>query len=186
MTQYASIDTDTQQEAQDRAQRLEKAGRDWSSRIDQDPAQAGLVFRTRGEGIGSVATRITSGRHELVLDEPAALAGDDAGTSPVEAALAGLISCQVVIYRLYAQQLGIELEDISIEAEGDLDVRGLLGGADEVRPGFSEVRLNVSLTGPESSERYVELQRTVDEHCPVMDIFRNPVPVQVQVSSSAS
>ena len=32
-------------------------------------------------------------------------------------------------------------------------------------------------TGPESPERYQQLAAAVDEHCPVLDLFRNPVPV---------
>ena len=33
------------------------------------------------------------------------------------------------------------------------------------------------MTGPESEERYAELAAAVDEHCPVLDLFQNPVPV---------
>jgi len=46
-----------------------------------------------------------------------------------------------------------------------------------VRPGFTAVRVEVSVTGPESAERYAELATAVDEHCPVLDLFKNPVPV---------
>jgi putative redox protein len=46
-----------------------------------------------------------------------------------------------------------------------------------VRPGFTAVRVEVSLAGPESEERYAELAAAVDEHCPVLDLFTNPVPV---------
>jgi organic hydroperoxide reductase OsmC/OhrA len=46
-----------------------------------------------------------------------------------------------------------------------------------VRPGFSAVRVQVGITGPESPERYQQLAAAVDEHCPVLDLFRNPVPV---------
>jgi putative redox protein len=46
-----------------------------------------------------------------------------------------------------------------------------------VRPGFSAVRIEVTVTGPESPERYEELAAAVDQHCPVLDLFANPVPV---------
>jgi len=46
-----------------------------------------------------------------------------------------------------------------------------------VRAGFSAVRVEVSLTGPETADRYAELAAAVDEHCPVLDLFQNPVPV---------
>ena len=46
-----------------------------------------------------------------------------------------------------------------------------------MRPGFSAVRIEVTVTGPESPERYEELAAVVDQHCPVLDLFANPVPV---------
>ena len=46
-----------------------------------------------------------------------------------------------------------------------------------MRPGFSAVRVQVGITGPETPGRYQELAAAVDEHCPVLDLFRNPVPV---------
>jgi hypothetical protein len=33
------------------------------------------------------------------------------------------------------------------------------------------------VAGPESEARYAELAAAVDEHCPVLDLFKNPVPV---------
>jgi organic hydroperoxide reductase OsmC/OhrA len=63
-----------------------------------------------------------------------------------------------------------------VRVEGDLDIRGFLGFDDRVRPGFSAVRVQVAITGPEAPERYEQLAAAVDEHCPVLDLFRNPVP----------
>lgn len=115
------------------------------------------------------------------VDEPGALAGDDIAASPVEYALGALISCQVVVYRLYAQALGIQVDGIDIKAEGDLDARRLFGLDESVRAGFGAVRLNIAITGPETLERYQELQAAVDLHCPVLDLFANATPVDSTV-----
>lgn len=165
----------------ERAERLASAASVWGDRIADNPATANLTFRASGVGEGSVASAIRAGKHRIVVDEPAALAGDDVAASPVEYALAALISCQVVVYRLYAQALGITLLDVAIEAEGDLDARRLFGIDETVRAGFSDVRLVVTLTGPESAERYDYLRDVVDAHCPVLDLFQNPTPVSVSV-----
>jgi putative redox protein len=53
-----------------------------------------------------------------------------------------------------------------------------------VRPGFTAVRVEVSVTGPESAERYAELAAAVDQHCPVLDLFQNPVPVTRVIAAS--
>ena len=46
------------------------------------------------------------------------------------------------------------------------------------------VRVEVSVTGPETAERYAELAAAVDEHCPVLDLFKNPVPVTRELTAA--
>jgi uncharacterized OsmC-like protein len=99
----------------------------------------------------------------------------------VETALAGLLSCQVVSYRFWAAKLNIPLDDVRIETEGDLDVRGFLGLRDGVRPGLGAVRVKVRLTGSGSPEQYEQLRVAVDQHCPVLDLFANPTPVSTEL-----
>lgn len=174
----------TDAELVERARRLDEAGAAWGARIDADRTAAHLTYRVTGEGSGAVASSIRAGKHTFVVDEPAALAGDDAAASPVEFALGALISCQVVVFRLYANALGIPFDDIRITAEGDLDAARLFGLDESVRAGFGEIRLAVELTGPESQERYEELRAAVDAHCPVLDLFANATPVITSVTKA--
>jgi putative redox protein len=164
-----------------RATRLTEAGAFWGGRIAENVETAKLTYLVKGFGEGSVASRITAGKHELYIDEPAGLAGDDIAASPVEIALGALIACQIVVYRLFAQNLGITIDSIDAKAEGDLDVRGLFGMDETVRPGFSAIRLIIHVTGPETQERYDELHAFVDAHCPVLDLFSNATPVAVEL-----
>ena len=127
--------------ASDRSDRLTAAGTAWSDRIAADTANAHLTYRVSAAGEGSVASRVRAGKHEFLVDEPGALAGDDAAASPVEYALGALLSCQIVVYRLYAQALGIRVDDIAIQSEADLDARRLFGIDGGGRAGFSDVRL---------------------------------------------
>jgi uncharacterized OsmC-like protein len=168
-------------DAIERAVRLQEAGAAWHDRIAADTANAQLTYRVRGAGEGAVATRLRAGKHEFLVDEPAALAGDDVAASPVEVALGALIACQVVVYRLYAEALGIVVDDVDVTAEGDLDARRLFGIDESVRAGFSSVRLAITVTGPETAERYEQLKEAVDAHCPVLDLFANPTPVTASI-----
>lgn len=168
--------------AAERADRLVEAGTAWGGRIAADRTAAQLTYKVRGTGEGSVATAIKAGKHSFWVDEPAALAGDDIAASPVEFALGALISCQVVVYRLYAQALGIQVDDITIDAEGDLDAARLFGIDEGVRAGFTAVRLAITITGPETDARYQELRAVVDAHCPVLDLFANATPVTATVT----
>lgn len=162
--------------AEERAARLTAAGAAWNERIAADAGAAQLTYRVTGRGIGAVGTEIRAGKHRFIVDEPAGLAGDDAAASPVEYALGALVSCQVVVFRLYAQALGLTIDEIEITAEGDLDVRKLFGIDESGRAGFHDVRLKVDITGPDSAEQYENLREVVDAHCPVLDLFADPVP----------
>jgi putative redox protein len=153
--------------------------------IAEDTSRAAVAFTVTGSASGSVATDVQARQHTFVVDEPASLGGDDSATNPVEYALGAFIGCQVVTYRFWAAKLGIAVDDVSIKAVGDLDVRGFFGLDDSVRAGFSEIRVEVTLTGPESDERYAELQAAVDAHCPVLDLFASTTPVITSLVANA-
>lgn len=134
--------------------------------------------------VPSTATevRVRAGRHAFTIDEPPVLGGTDLGANPVEHLLASLGSCQVITYQVWAAKLGIAVERIEVDVTGDLDVHGFFGLDDSVRPGFQSVEVSVRLSGPESVERYVELTAAVEEHCPVLDVLVNSVPVRSSFS----
>ena len=184
MTSTKTISTIPEIEKTDRALRLIEAGNSWGERITKDVANAALTYTVSGKGLGSVGTELRAGKHVFHIDEPAALAGDDAAASPVEVALGAFIACQIVVYRLYAQLLRIPIDSIEATAEGDLDVRGLFGMDKSIRPGFSSIRLTVAIQGPETEEKYAELQEVVDQNCPIQDLFANRTPITATLVSN--
>ncbi|WP_020494672.1 OsmC family protein [Sciscionella marina] len=115
--------------------------------------------------------------HAFGVDEPATLGGTDSAANPVEYALAALGSCQVITYQFWAAKLGIPIDSITVTVDGDIDLHGFFGFTDSTRPGFSDIQVRVELNGPAEAQRYEELRRQVDEHCPVLDLTRNPTPV---------
>jgi uncharacterized OsmC-like protein len=143
-----------------------------------DPAGSQVVFRASAVAHDAVASTITMGRYSVEVDEPPTLGGENTAPNPVEYYLGSLLSCQIVTWRYWAEKLGITVDEITGRAEGDLDVRGFFGLDDTVRPGFSEVRVVVTVTGPETDERYAELHRVVESHCPVLDLTTNVTPVR--------
>ena len=76
------------------------------------------------------------------------------------------------------------MDEIDVKAEGDLDARRLFGIEESVRAGFTAVRLDIIITGPETDARYRELRAAVDAHCPVLDLFANATPVTVSVAKA--
>ena len=145
--------------------------------VTASPQQARAVFRADATAHGPVASTVTLGNYRVDVDEPPTLGGAGAAPNPVEYYLASLLSCQIVTFRFFADRLGLEIDRITASAEGDLDVRGFFALDDAVRAGFTQVRVQVTLSGPEQPAEYERLQRIVNEHCPVLDLTRNPTPV---------
>jgi uncharacterized OsmC-like protein len=145
--------------------------------VTENPKAAQVLFSTQGELTGVTEVQVRTPAHSFTVDEPPALGGGGTAPNPVEYALASLGSCQAITYRFWAEHLGVAFDKLTVTVEGDLDIRRFLGFDESVRPGFSAVRVRVGITGPESPERYQQLAAAVDEHCPVLDLFRNSVPV---------
>ncbi|GAA5163599.1 MULTISPECIES: OsmC family protein [Amycolatopsis] len=145
---------------------------------EADPANAAVSFSVANALVPGTATQVEVRvrDHGFTVDEPQPLGGTDVAANPVEYALAALGSCQVITYQFWAAKLGVPLEGVKVTVDGDLDLHGFFG-FNGTRPGFTDVRVSVELTGPADRERYEDLKRQVDEHCPVLDLFRNPTPV---------
>ncbi|RZT88990.1 OsmC-like protein [Pseudonocardia sediminis] len=145
--------------------------------IDQDAANARISFLATGSGADGVRIRRESG----APDEPVDLGGS---LNPVELALAALVSSQIATYRYQASALGIPLDDVRVDVEGELDVRGFFGLEGTVRPGLDDVRIAVHPQGPAPAEDYVRLLAEVDARCPVLDLFRAPPTVSTRLVTS--
>lgn len=153
--------------------------------LGADPAQGLASFQAHsrlGDGVNSnVAIR----QFNVGVDEPPGLGGQDTAPNPVEYILVALGSCQEITYRLYADALGIPLNGVSVQLKGDIDLRGFFSVDESVRPGFQKIEAEVTFDSPASEQDLARLKDIVDRHCPVLDILRNPTPVELSVRSAA-
>ncbi len=164
--------------------------------IKENPDLARFRFRatTQWKGGGRSETRIQgfygageedSSRKEpfvLVGDEPPVLLGENAGANAVETVLHALTSCLTVGFVYNAAAKGIRVDALDFEVEGDLDLRSFLGLSDEERPGYQGIRVTYHPATDASRDEVVELCEYVQKTSPVLDILRNPVPVEVKLA----
>jgi len=146
--------------------------------LEKEPDRAVVRLRAEARLEEGTQTAVQAGRHTLTVDEPPSVGGTGAGPNPVQVVLASLASCQAITYRYWAELLGIRLDAVTVRVEGDLDVRGIMGLDADASSGPTAVRCMVTVEGPEGAERYEELRRNVDAHCPVLDVFTMPLPVE--------
>jgi putative redox protein len=151
--------------------------------LRDNPEHANAIFAADSRQVDGLRSETNIRQFSLTVDEPPSLGGTDTGPNPVELVLAALATCQEITYRAYATALGIPLESVSVKLEGALDLRGFFAVKDDVRAGFNNVRGTVNLKSSASAADLAKLKDVVDAHCPVLDILRAPVPVDLQLKT---
>ena len=146
------------------------------------PESARALFHSQSALQDGLRTEANLRHHKLVVDEPEALGGTDAGPNPVELILAALGTCQEITYRAYATALGIPLDNVSVSLEGELDLRGFFGVDESVRAGYQKITGTVTLESSADEATLQSLRDAVNAHCPVLDIISQPVPVALELN----
>lgn len=154
--------------------------------ITADGDMAKALVRATGALRAGCAVDVQVDGETLVFDMPVPLGGTELAPTPGQYALASLAACQAITYRIWSEKLGVRIDELRVGVRGQIDVRGLLGIDRRARRGFSHVDLDIVLRGPEPSERYENLRRVVNEHCPILDVFSAPVPVSSSITVEAS
>jgi uncharacterized OsmC-like protein len=141
------------------------------SAIKDDPELGKCRFRARNKWSGGAHNCTTISdfdgakqrmQHkqlfELHCDEPSILAGQDDGANPVEHLLNALAGCVTTSMVAHAAVLGIRIDELESELEGDIDLNGFLGLDSNVPKGFTEIRVNFKVkTEPENLEKLRQL-----------------------------
>ncbi|RIK67622.1 MAG: osmotically inducible protein C [Planctomycetota bacterium] len=145
--------------------------------VARDPSRGIAKFRVNTNWMGGTRseTRVEDwelgGRRlprgfSIATDEPPELLGRAAAPNPQEVLMAGLNACMMVGYVAGCAAHGIELRSISIETEGELDLRGFLGLDASVKPGYEEIRYTVRLRGDGAPEAFQRVHETVMAQSP--------------------
>ncbi len=165
--------------------------------ITADPSLGVFQFRARNHWIDGAHNRSTikafygagqedgTRTEEFTLDagEPQVLLGIDTGPNPAEHLLHALAACLTTTLVYVAAARKVRLTEVESTLEGDMDVRGALGLSDEVRNGFSRIRVNFSIKGDAPQEKLLEIVERAKARSVVFDIVTHGVPVDVSVDT---
>lgn len=127
--------------------------------------------------------RIHTQEFTIEGDEPEQILGKRTAPNAVELLLAALGSCLSVGYAANAAAMGIDLDELRFELEGDVDLRGFLGISEDVRAGYNTVTCIAYIDADASEEELAELRHRVETTSPLMDTITNAVPLETAVIS---
>ena len=168
--------------------------------INANPELGVFQFRASNRWLGGAHNRSTirsfygagqeddSRSEAFVIDagEPAVLLGVDTGPNPAEALLHALAACLTTTLVYVAAARKVHLTEVESTLEGDMDVRGCLGLTDEVRNGFTNIRVRFRISGDAPQEKLQEIVARAQARSAVFDMVSHGVPVQVEASCQSS
>ncbi len=123
--------------------------------------------------------------HEVVVDEPLHLFGQDTAPAPGEIVLSGLGGCLAVGITAVATWKQVKLSKLEVFLEADIGNPAAWGaGGAEMAPedmGFQEIRVQVLVEGDASREELDEIVQRANYFSPVANSMRNPIPFSIQL-----
>lgn len=133
----------------------------------------GQFMNVEVNGIGSgMRLDADAGKHKIAVDEPVALGGKDSAADPLSTFLASLLACENVMAQIIAKEMNFDLQGISFEVKGNIDISGLMGDL-AVDPKFQEVTVKATVKTSETQERIDEMRNAVDLRCPIFRTIKD-------------
>ena len=145
--------------------------------ITEDPAKGATKWKVTSHWRGGARSDATVSEFHLggqriakdftiKIDEPCELCGTNQFANPQEYLLAALNACMIVGYTAGCSVRGIKIDELRIETEGEIDLRGFLGIDPSVKPGYDSLRYTVHLRGDGTPEQFQEVHDTVTRTSP--------------------
>lgn len=124
---------------------------------------------------------VKAGEHLIVVDQPKAGGGTDAGPSPLEYLFASLAGCIGTVARIVAMQKRIPLKGMDMKVEGAFDLETLLGKSKENRAGFAGIKVMLHINADMTKQEKEDFIKEVESRCPVSDNLVNNTPVVIEI-----
>lgn len=159
--------------------------------VRQDPESGRLTWRSRvrwdgGFGLDARTVAIEQSGEVLARrftmrgDHPPELLGSNTGPTAVELLLGALGSCMAGTFAAQATARGVEIESLTVEVEGDIDLNGFFG-LKPVPAGVSDVKLRFDVRADADEAALKEVLEAARSLSPVFDSVTRPIPVETTV-----
>src|SRR5215831_19741886 len=119
-------------------------------------------------------------RFSISCDEPHELLGTNSAPNPQELLMAAFNACIMVGYVATASVMGINLDSVEIDTEGELNLRGFLGIDENVKPGYDSIQYTVRIKGKGSPEQFQAIHENVLKTSP--NYFNVARPIEVNAN----
>lgn len=126
-----------------------------------------------GERISPKRVTVETGGGDVVV-------GSDA--SPVEFFLAAVAGCINSTGYMVAEDMGFDVESLSVDVSGDVDYAAYKGVETDERPGFQAIDVDVAVDADVDEATLATWRDRIEARCPVTDNVDNETPLSMSVA----
>ena len=145
-----------------------------------EPGSAMITLKAEGKIGEGISCSVETGRALVEAGLHPATGGTGLLACSGDLLLQALVACAGVTLTAVATAIGIEINNGTIKAEGDLDFRGTLGVSKEAPVGFKSIRLIFNIETNADSEQMASLSKLTERYCVVYQTISNGVKIETR------
>jgi len=145
-----------------------------------DPTSSRITLRAQGAQSDSpIACSVEVGQKLVDAQAHSGVGGSGTAACSRDLLLGALAACAQLTCQLVAAAMGIPIERIRVDVEGEMDLRGTLGISKDVPVGFQHIHTRFDINAPQATpEQLAALKEKTEQYCVVMQTLVQPPPIR--------
>ena len=145
-----------------------------------EPASSRITLRAHGsESESPIACSVEVGQKLLAAQAHQGVGGAGTAACSGDLLLGALAACAQLTCQLVATAMGIPVEHIRVDVDGEMDLAGTLGISKDVPVGFEDIHATFEIDAPEATpEQLAALREKTEQYCVVMQTLIKPPKIR--------
>jgi len=145
-----------------------------------DPSSSVIKLKASGNQTDTpIACSIEVGQKLIDAQAHTGVGGPGTAACSGDLLLAALAACAQLTCQLVATAMGIPVERINVDVEGEMDLSGTLGLSKEVPVGFQDIHARFDIVAPDATEdQLAALKEKTEQYCVVMQTLVKPPEIR--------
>jgi uncharacterized OsmC-like protein len=167
------------------AEEIKKIQAPLKEKYKTDPASAVITLHAEGKVSEGISCRVNTGKALVEAGLHPATGGNGMLACSGDMLLEALVACAGVTLTAVATAIGVNIEDGTIRAEGDLDFRGTLGVSKDAPVGFRAIRLFFDLDFDGTPEQLQTLEKLTERYCVVYQTLKGGASISTNFNNNS-
>ena len=152
-----------------------------------DPGKAEITLKARASmaEAGPYACSVETAQGIAEAQAHAGVGGPGTAACSGDLLLGALAACTQITVQMVAEGMGLLLDDVHVEVQGNLDLRGTLGISRDASVGFKSIRSSVRIQGSLDPKQAETLKQRAERYCVVLATLQAAPPVETEWSYSS-